>query len=106
MHTKAKNHSTNLILSELWISRKKYYEQFKDEWADAAGTKINFVHGLPTADAMYHNICIVNFRTGKHIPKLFKRTTEIKPTKETEISASGRPKDTEKRDVSKQLLTT
>ena len=35
--------------------------------------------------------------------KVFKRTTEIKPTKTTKTSVSGRPKDTQKHDAFKAV---
>lgn len=43
----------------------------EDAWADTVRARILHVHDLPAADAMYHQTCSVNFRTGKQIPTLF-----------------------------------
>ena len=43
-----------------------------DEWAHTVRGRMEYVaHDLHAADAMYHQTCNVNFRTGKHIPKAF-----------------------------------
>ena len=42
-----------------------------DKWAEKVTYLLNFVSDLPAADAMYHNICSINFRTGKDLPLTF-----------------------------------
>lgn len=39
-----------------------------DEWARTVRARIEFVHDLPAADALYHRVCSINFRTEKNIP--------------------------------------
>ena len=39
-----------------------------DAWADAVLARILHVHDLHAADAVYHRVCSVNFRTNKQIP--------------------------------------
>ena len=43
----------------------------RDAWSDSVQARIMHIHDLPVADAMYHQTCSVNFRTGKQIPKVF-----------------------------------
>jgi len=50
--------------------------------------RISSVHDLPAADAMYHQICSSNFRTGKSIPLVF-----ISDADEQPASKRGRLKD-------------
>ena len=42
-----------------------------NKWSEAVMARISSVHDLPAADAMYHQICSSNFRTGKSIPLVF-----------------------------------
>ena len=39
-----------------------------DDWANAVQARILHVHNLDAADAVYHRVCSVNFRTMKQIP--------------------------------------
>ena len=39
-----------------------------DSWADSVQARILHIHDLHAADAVYHQICSVNFRTKKQIP--------------------------------------
>ena len=39
-----------------------------DTWADTAQARLLNVHDLHAADAVYHTVCSVNFRTKKQIP--------------------------------------
>ncbi len=50
--------------------------------------RINSVHDLPAADAVYHQICSSNFRTGKSIPLVFKSDADEQP-----VQKRGRLKD-------------
>ena len=40
-----------------------------DQWADDVKIRLAHVFDLPAADAVYHQQCNVNFRTGKGVPK-------------------------------------
>ena len=44
----------------------------RDEWADRVQARLLAVHHLHTADAIYHQQCSINFRTGKPLPRVFK----------------------------------
>ena len=66
----------------------------RDAWSDTVQARIMHIHDLPPADAMYHQTCIVNFRTGKQIPKVF--VTEEPAHKKKRL---GRPQDEEKIDA-------
>jgi hypothetical protein len=63
-----------------------------DSWAESVRCRLQTVHDLPAADAQYHQLCNVNFRTGKQIPQIF--SPEGGPTKKTK--KCGRPQDDEK----------
>ncbi|EDO49780.1 predicted protein [Nematostella vectensis] len=41
----------------------------EDEWGKIVLSRIEFARDLHAVDAVYHNSCNVNFRTGKQIPK-------------------------------------
>ena len=66
----------------------------RDAWSDAVQARIMHIHDLPAADAMYHETCSVNFRTGKQIPKVF--VTEEPAHKKKRL---GRPQDEDKMDA-------
>ena len=40
----------------------------QDKWGADVKSRINFIHDLHAADAIYHKSCDVNFRTEKNIP--------------------------------------
>lgn len=42
------------------------YHERGDDWANAV--QISHVHDLHAADAVYHRVCSVNFRTMKQVP--------------------------------------
>ncbi|KAL5020675.1 hypothetical protein ScPMuIL_002240, partial [Solemya velum] len=46
----------------------KICESRNDEWSRAVYGRILSVNDLPAADAVYHQSCSVNFRTGKQVP--------------------------------------
>ena len=58
-----------------------------DTWAEKVKGRRNNIHDLFAADAVYHQVCSVNFRTNKSIPRQFITTEEHSHTKR------GRPKD-------------
>ena len=66
----------------------------RDAWSDAVQARIMHIHDLPAVDAMCHQTCSVNFRTGKQIPKVF--VTEEPAHKKKRL---GRPQDEEKMDA-------
>ena len=73
----------------------KACDGFKGEWGDTVKGSVIFAHDLPAADAVYHNSCNINFRTGKQVPRIFQKATEqgTKKSKRTSVCASGRPKN-------------
>ena len=62
--------------------------KMNDKWAERVMARIRSVHDLPVADAVYHQIYISNFRTGKGIPLAFMSDTDDQP-----IKKHGRQKD-------------
>ncbi len=58
------------------------------KWSEKVLARINSVHDLPAADAVYHQICSSNFRTGKSIPLVFKSDADEQP-----VQKRGRLKD-------------
>jgi len=66
-------------------------ERGKDAWADVVRARIMHVYDLPAVDAIYHQACSVNFRTGKQIPKIY-ASNEPKCKREKK----GRPQDEER----------
>ena len=63
-------------------------------WAEAVRARLLHAHDLPASDAVYHQSCSVNFRTGKQIPQSYS-TTETASKK----MKTGRPQNKEKRDA-------
>lgn len=76
----------------------------QDDWSMKVRMRIMSIHDLPAADAIYHQVCSVNFRTGKSVPQTFSEETLCKKQKFTgrprksKIS-SGRPMDNEQHDA-------
>jgi len=56
---------------EIQKSIISYCDKYNSDWSDAVRGRISSVHDLPAADAQYHNVCSVNFRTGYNIPAIF-----------------------------------
>ena len=57
-----------------------------DEWADVIRGRLEYVAGdLHAADAVYHQTCNVNFRTGKQIPKAFSQGSSSKESRERPV---------------------
>jgi hypothetical protein len=73
----------------------KACDEFRGEWADTVRGRVTFVQDLPAADAVYHNMCSINFRTGKQTPKIFQKSTEQRASKCKKIGGSGRPKNSQ-----------
>ena len=60
----------------------------EDDWGLKVKSRVEFVSDLPAADAVYHQACSVNFRTGKQIPK--KYIPDVANVKRFKL---GRPQD-------------
>ena len=45
-------------------------QERSDEWAATVQSRILNVHDLHAADSLYHQVCSINFRTGKQIPSI------------------------------------
>ena len=69
-------------------------EERMDVWTDAVKKRIMHVHDLHAADAVYHQICSVNFRTKKNIPATFSGDDSC--AKKVKL---GRPEDKERTDA-------
>lgn len=88
------NHENNQQMTEFFTVRtmdfQKSIEQViskrNDQWAEEVRTRLELVHDLPAADAVYHQPCSVNFRTLKQIP-----TSLQKENNKSEIRTPGRP---------------
>lgn len=59
-----------------------------DEWGNQVLARLGYAHDLPAADALYHQTCSVNFRTGRQKP-ISKQTESEIPIK----SPKGRPEN-------------
>jgi len=44
-------------------------DERKDDWSDIVAGRLAYAQDLHAADAVCHQCCSVNFRTGKQIPK-------------------------------------
>ncbi len=60
----------------------------KDAWSDIVRGRIEFAPDLHAADARYHYLCNINFRTGKEIPKQFASSDSF-----SKCVSKGRPQD-------------
>ncbi len=58
-----------------------------DRWSHTVKGRLNSINDLFAADAVYHQLCSVNFRTKKSIPSQFSSFEEYPPSKR------GRPQD-------------
>ena len=52
--------------------------QRKDEWGESVKGRMSHAIDLPAADAMYHQLCNVNFRTHRNIPVKYSSHTDAK----------------------------
>ena len=57
-----------------------------DSWSDTVKARILHVHDLHAADAVYHQTCSVNFRTGKQMPMV-----QLASTGDSKRPKLGRP---------------
>jgi hypothetical protein len=92
-HRKMYDHRTighklvKILTSEFHGEINKLCDTRKDTWSDTVKGRINSVNDLFAADAVYHQVCSVNFRTNKSIPRQF---TSEHPSQ----AKLGRPRDT------------
>ena len=69
-----------------------------DAWADSVRGRIEFAQDLHAADAIYHQACSVNFRTGLQIPSAYVNPGQAKRPR------SGRPSDVRKDEAFNQVI--
>lgn len=72
--------------------RQKLLEAFNKnpgEWSEAERGGLISIPDLLAADAVYHNICSINFRTGREVPNIFPYNNHQKP----KLMKIGKPKD-------------
>ena len=67
----------------------------KDEWSTLVAGRIEFAQDLIAADAVYHQSCSVNYRTGKQIP----HQHSSGPGNVAKKQKLGRPKEAERYDA-------
>lgn len=66
----------------------------KDEWSTSVASRIAYAQDLVAADAVYHQSCNVNFRTGKQLPQHHSSISE--PGSAAKKQKLGRPKESER----------
>ena len=66
----------------------EHCKNMNNRWSEKVMARISSVHDLPAADAVYHQICSSNFRTGRSIPTIFSSDEDEQP-----VSKRGRSKD-------------
>lgn len=66
-----------------------------DTWAAAVRARLLNVHDLPAADAVYHQSCSSNFRTGKQIPLAYSTAENASKKRKS----AGRPQSRDKYDA-------
>ena len=74
-------------------------KRMNSKWSEKVMARIRSVHDLPAADAVYHQICSTNFRTGKSIPVVFMSDADEYPAKKR-----GRLKDLFQEEVFLQVM--
>ena len=71
-----------------------------DDWAKRVKVRIDCVHDLHAADAVYHQACSVNFRTGKQVPQKFQSNEAVTPKR----IKLGRPQDEVQKDAFRKVI--
>ena len=79
----------------------KHCKQRGDQWAQDVERRLSHVIDLPAADAIYHQQCNVNFRTGKGIPKAYQTGDSVTSS----LKSPGRPEDSEQKQAFKNVIT-
>lgn len=68
------------------------HDRKNDEWSHQIQGRISSANDLHAADAVYHQVCSVNFRTGKNMPKKFKSEISEDISKDTvELVVGSQP---------------
>ena len=80
-------------------SIKEICERRQDKWAKTVLARVMSVHCLRAADAVYHQDCSTNFRTGKQIPLAFS-PEDSNPSKRK----CGRPQDKDRDQAFQDVL--
>ena len=65
----------------------KVCNERNDEWSEEVKGRVIFAQDLHAADAVYHQACSVNFRTGRNVPLVIDSDETLKRQK------TGRPED-------------
>jgi hypothetical protein len=71
-----------------------------DQWAHDIKLRLSHVFDLPAADAVYHQQCNVNFRTGKSIPKAYQTGN----CDNAALRSPGRPEQKEQKDAFEKVM--
>ena len=66
----------------------------RDEWADEVRARMLVAHDLPAADAVYHQTCSTNFRTGKRAPLMFRQNEDDASQKRQKVGRPMKPNET------------
>ena len=70
------------------------YKERNDEWSEIVLGRLEYTQDLHAADAVYHQACSVNFRTGKQVS--LQHCSDDGSNKDTKRPWQGRPVDTGK----------
>ena len=65
-----------------------------DEWSEIVLGRLEYAQDLRAADAVYHQACSINFRTGKQVP--LEHCSDDGSDKDTKRPQQGRPVETGK----------
>lgn len=76
---------------------KKICHDRGDEWSETVLMRISCVHDLHAADAVYHQLCNVNFRTLKQTPVCFQRNCDSNSS--VKKRKRGRPVGTDREEA-------
>ncbi|KAG1676109.1 hypothetical protein GQR58_014439 [Nymphon striatum] len=68
-----------------------------DSWAQKVQDRIIFARDLVAVDAVYYQVCNVNFRNNKRIPERYRKTQG--PGDDAKVQRLGRPVDTSRKDA-------
>eukprot|EP00745_Piridium_sociabile_P028795 TRINITY_DN4651_c0_g1_i13.p1 TRINITY_DN4651_c0_g1~~TRINITY_DN4651_c0_g1_i13.p1 ORF type:complete len:569 (-),score=93.64 TRINITY_DN4651_c0_g1_i13:45-1751(-) len=64
-----------------------------DAWSRKVKARLEFLQDCFAHDVVYHSVCSTNFRTGKHIPRMFSDIDDEPARKNMKFGKGGRPKD-------------
>ena len=71
---------------------QKLCDTRRDKWSERVKGRFNSINDLFAADAVYHQVCSVNFRTNKSIPHQF-------AMEECPQAKRGRPQDSSQKEA-------